>query len=372
MNEQNLEANFHLSPALAVSGIIDYSMPEGWKYYEKSIEKLNEELFDCETDDLHLFIDALKERAREMGWDIHGIGITDILLDPLNPDSGFINIFTRHGELTLEHIRAFEATYIDRNLRATQDAYAMYCCIMNSITKSAIKRVTMWKDEYTVNDHVSGNLLFKILVRESGLDTKTTAMYIRNSLGDLATYMNEVGDDILKFNTYVKGLVRSLHEHGEYSSDLLINVTKGYLACKDKQFKRYISTIIERDEDDPLSILTVDQLMVKAANKYKSSVQNGTWKAPDDVDRELMALRAEVNRSKNGKRTNQKKGWTRKESTPASGKPTYFISPDKWAKRPKWLKTHQHPCHFDRLQVYEGVTFTIAAKIRKDIVMGIG
>jgi len=48
-------------------------------------------------------------------------------------------------------------------------------------------------------------------------------------------------------------------------------------------------TLIKRDEDDLLSTLTVDQFMIKAANKYKSLVQNGTWKTPDEVDRELIA-----------------------------------------------------------------------------------
>ena len=92
----------------------------------------------------------------------------------------------------------------------------MYRCIINSITKLAIKRINIWKDKYTVYDHVSGNLLSKILVHESGLDTKTTTMYIRNSLGDLSIYINNMGNDILKFNTYVKSLVHSLHEHREF------------------------------------------------------------------------------------------------------------------------------------------------------------
>ena len=46
---------FHLSPAQSITGIIDYSTPEGRKYFERSIVKLREELFDCE-DDLHLFL----------------------------------------------------------------------------------------------------------------------------------------------------------------------------------------------------------------------------------------------------------------------------------------------------------------------------
>ena len=50
-----------MSYTLAVSEAINYSISLGYKYYEKSVEKLNEELFDCETNDLHLFIHTLKE-----------------------------------------------------------------------------------------------------------------------------------------------------------------------------------------------------------------------------------------------------------------------------------------------------------------------
>ena len=58
---------FHLSPAMAITGIINYSTPEGRKHFERSIEKLGDKLFDIETSDLHPFLDALYKRACEMG-----------------------------------------------------------------------------------------------------------------------------------------------------------------------------------------------------------------------------------------------------------------------------------------------------------------
>ena len=88
---------FHLSPAMAITGVIDYGTTEGRKHFERSIAPLSAELFDCESDDLHLFIDALITRAREMGWDIPGVGINDILLDPTDPHSEYKNILRHHG-----------------------------------------------------------------------------------------------------------------------------------------------------------------------------------------------------------------------------------------------------------------------------------
>ena len=137
--------------------------------------------------------------------------------------------------------------------------------------------------------------------------------------------MNEVGDNILKFNTYVKGLVHSLYKCGEYSHDLLINAIKGYVSCKDKQYKYYILSLIKRDEDDPMLTLTIDYLIVKATNKYKLCIQNSTWKVPDEVNKELMALYTEVNCTKSSKPIYYKKEWKPKDSKPKGSKHDYFI-----------------------------------------------
>ena len=59
--------HFHLSPAIVIIGVIDYSTAQGRKHFEQSIESLGVELYNYESDDLHLFIDALITRAREMG-----------------------------------------------------------------------------------------------------------------------------------------------------------------------------------------------------------------------------------------------------------------------------------------------------------------
>ena len=67
--------------------------------------------------------------------------------------------------------------HIDYDIYAAQDTHVMYQYIMNSLTKTAIKKVSIWKDEYTINEYVLGNTLFKVLVWESRLDTKTTTIY---------------------------------------------------------------------------------------------------------------------------------------------------------------------------------------------------
>ena len=347
---------FFLSPAQSITGIIDYSTTEGRKYYERSISKLRDELFDCE-DDLHLFIDALKERAEEMGWSIPGVGITDIPLEPLNPDTQYVNILERHGELTLDQVCAFEATYISQNLRAAQDTYAMYRCIMNSISLDMLKKISIWRHHYYVDGKSSGNSLFKVLIRECGLDTKTTTTHIRRCLSKLGAYMKKVDDNVLMYNTHVKGLVRSLNERGEKSQDLLVNVSNGYMACGDRNFKKYITSVLERDEDDPTSNLTADQLMVKAANKYKSYVQDGLWKKPDDIDKEILALKAEVQRTKEAAKSQKTQHDKKKGGYKTPYTKGRYIDQKVWQERPAWLRNHERPRDLSTPKVFDKVTF---------------
>ena len=135
------------------------------------------------------------------------MGITDILLDPLDLHSEYINIIKHHGELTLDQVRAFVATYITQESRAAQDDYAMYRCMRNSVTKNSLTRLGVWTNQYHIDEYASGNCFLKVMTRESGLETKSTTTFIRQTLTTLDERMKSYGDDVLKFNTYVKGLI---------------------------------------------------------------------------------------------------------------------------------------------------------------------
>ena len=131
---QSQNMNFSLTPATAIGGIIDYSISSGRKMYAAATAKLEEDPFDCVAEDLYSFLKALKDRAREFGWDTHGVGILSIPDDPLNPTE-FKSLIDQHGEIELETIRAFEESYIDEPVRAAQDAAQLYRCLMASISK---------------------------------------------------------------------------------------------------------------------------------------------------------------------------------------------------------------------------------------------
>ena len=230
---QVLHPVFALTPATAVNGIIDYSTAAGRKLYSTATAKVEEDLFDCTADDLYGFLRAVKDRAREFGWDQTGVGILSIPDDPMNPTS-FKSLLEQHGEITLQEIYEFEESYIDQPSRSAQDTAQLYRCLMASLSKEGKKKVLVWEDQYTINGLGSGNLLLKIIVRESHLDTNATSTSIRTKLTELDTYLPTIGHDIIKFNTYVKLLVDGLRSRGETITELLTNLFKGYLGCSDR------------------------------------------------------------------------------------------------------------------------------------------
>ena len=96
----------------------------------------------------------------------------------------------------------------------------------------------IWKKDYCIRDKPSGNLLLKVLIRESYLDTNATTSGIRRKLANIHNYLPTVGHEISLLNMYVKKKVYSLRARGEQTIDLLMNLFKAYVISSDKAFVR--------------------------------------------------------------------------------------------------------------------------------------
>ena len=173
---------FALSPAMAIPGIIDFASTTGKRIFRFTTEKLDEELYDCKPDGMIQFLQSLAVRATEYGWDHDVSGILQIPEDPANVMSDTDNLIESYGMITIETVRTFEASYIALQVRPAQDTYLLYKCLMKSISKEGKSKITIWKDQYHVNGMPSGNLLLKIIIRESHLDTNATISTIRTNL----------------------------------------------------------------------------------------------------------------------------------------------------------------------------------------------
>ena len=353
---QSQNVTFSLTPATAIGGIIDYSTNSGRKMYASATAKLEEDQFDCVAEDLYSFLKALKDRAREFGWDTYGVGILSIPDDPINP-TDFKSLIDQHGEIELETIRNFEESYIGESVRPAQDTAQLYRCLMASLSKEGKKKILIWESQYTINGMGSGNLLLKIIVRESHLDTNATSASIRTKLTDLDRYLPTIGHDITKFNTYVKLLIDGLHSRGETSHDLLVNLFKGYMAWSDREFVAYIKR--KQDSFEEGTPIQVDHLMKNAADKYKTLVQKGKWNAPDVHETKILALQAEIRKLKEKKKsTSSTKKGNESKKKKENEKPQWFSkrpSKEKLHKPKEWKGRKWYYCHPDTGGKCDGV-----------------
>ena len=84
------------------------------------------------------------------------------------------NLISHYGSANLERIREFEEQYIALMVRPEQDTFMMYYYIMNHLSKEGKKKLNLWKKQFMADKLVSGNLLLKVLVRESHINKNAT------------------------------------------------------------------------------------------------------------------------------------------------------------------------------------------------------
>jgi hypothetical protein len=355
---------FALNPAEAYEGPIDYKTNRGRKMYETATSKLHEELYDCEAAGMYGFLKNVGERAHEQGWSHPDSGILNIPTVIEDYFQGHSNLLERYGEIEIDHIRMFETTYIKTSHRAAQDTHNMYKCLMKSLSKEGKEKINIWSHQYHIEDMKSGNLLLKVIIRESHLDTNATTSSIRTKLSNLDKLFPSLGYDVTKFNQNVKMLTDALKSRGHVTEDLFTNLMKGYLATNDPTLRDYATRKQERYEEG--EEVTPDMLMQLMDNKFKSQQlhKEENAYAPPESD-QISALTAQLAqlKKKNKKLVAAKKGPAtvekKKEPTKqGNSEPAWFgqkpTGPD--LKKPKmWKDRPWYYCHEDTGGKCDGV-----------------
>lgn len=321
---------FALNPAQATVGVIDFTRESNVKLHKRATSRLSEDLFDCVPEDLNHFLKLLGDRSSEFSWNDPIVGIMMIPENPADYDTTYTNLLTNHGQISLQRIRTFEESYINTPTRAAQDTDMLYHCLMSSLSKVGRTKVMIWEKQYKINDRASGNLLLKVIIRESHLDGNATTTVIRTKLSSLDTFINTIGCDITKFNAHVQLLLEGLSARGETTNDLLINLFKGYKAATDNTFVKYIER--KQEEYDDGNSMTSNQLMELADKKYKNLKLNGLWNAPSEQEEKILALSAEVEKLKRDKSRKQKKTDDDKTNEPKNK-----------TVKPNWLLRNEKP-----------------------------
>ena len=289
--EEREEPQFALTPARHNMGILDYGTSEGIKVYRAATAKLSDEPFDCETAGLRNFLNLVRDRAIDHGWDASILGIPNDIANPLGDVKDFLN---HYSEITLTHIREHVATYQGNQVRAARDAVQLYTCLMNSLSNTGQQKVTIHRAQYNYNGVNNGVLLLKTIIQVSHIDTNATTTWIRTELSNLDLYLPKVGSDITKLNDHVSSLLEQLRARGETTNDLFTHLLKGYKAANDRKFVEYIEKKEEEYEDG--QAITPEQLMELAENRFKVLKQKGVWSAPSPEVEKILALEAKIQR----------------------------------------------------------------------------
>ena len=61
-----------------------------------------------------------------------------------------------------------------RNSRHAQDSAQLFHCLLASLSPEGLSKVTVWEQDYMVEDMGSGTLLLKVIIRESDINTNAT------------------------------------------------------------------------------------------------------------------------------------------------------------------------------------------------------
>lgn len=353
---------FGLTPGLAHQGIIDYNTKAGFALYKSATKPVSEVRYDCDPDEFYTFLQTCKNRALGFGWSDVG-GILNVPINN-NQNAPTLNLLEEYGQLSLERIKEHERGVIGQQSRAAQDDRMLYECLLNSISNEGKKQILLHRDQYIIDTNPggannqrlpSGLCLLKIIIRESHLDTNATTAMIRLKLSNLDSFMPTVGNDITKFNGYVKMLVDTLGSRGKHTEDLIINLFKGYGAVADKVFVEYMAK--KQDEFDEGTDFTPQQLMQLADAKYRTMKEKKIWEAPSETEEKIMALEARLEKIKN-----QQKGWDKKRKSDSKGggnpgkapKKDQKGKPKKDTTKPKWMTQRPSDADLNKPRKWNG------------------
>lgn len=323
---------FALAPAFANPEVLNYSEQAASKLFKSAIEPLSIH-FDCSPENLQLFLDQARDKSIVYDW-------LNILSIPLGGDvAATKDLIESYGEIPYQDVRNHALTYMHEDVREAQDSFMMYQCLMNSLTENAQKQVRSRGNvhPFIFGGRGSGPVLLKVIIMVSHVDTRATITSVRTKLSSLDQAMRTHDSNIELFNDYVISLINKLNARGEQTQDLLVNLFKGYKACKDAEFVDYIKK--KEDLYEEGGQVEYQQLMDWALNKYKTRKESEQWCQRTSEEETIIALQAQVKSlmSVQKKQVNTSKPEGRKDQRRANkkskGKARY-----KTEDKPAWMK----------------------------------
>ena len=152
---------------------------------------------------------------------------------------------------------------------------------------------------------------------------------------ELDYYLEEIDNDIVRYNKYVNVLVGNLTARVETTQDLLANLIKAYTACSDQTFVNHIADVQTKWEDN--KDLSPRELMQKAERKFRILKAKDLWKAPSAQEEILIALEATISDMKKKLKSSRSKEGKKKGRKDSDQKTLKMAKYDITKKKASWM-----------------------------------
>jgi hypothetical protein len=179
------------------------------------------------------------------------------------------NLITHFSQITEAEMRAHAATYMQQQNRQVQNAIQMYAYLRNSLSETAKNKLLAQHDYYFISNDAHGPLFFFLMMSKVCVSNEATILHLRDALTHLDAYMTTVNWNVELFNQHASEIREGLLSRGAavHDSELILQLFQAYSVISDANFTCYIEGV-RNNYEDQLHIITTDQLMQLALNKY--------------------------------------------------------------------------------------------------------
>lgn len=297
-NQQAPAANVDaaLTPALAQTGVINYSSKAGSAVYESATKTLSTE-FNFSAPNTRLLLQELSIRSENCGWK-----------DILNVQGH--SLLKEHTQVTLEQCKVHARNYltfgdaaVNRNHQLDHQIYECVSSTLNHSTRQAmLNDLTKFQvlDENNENPTTSGVCFLKALLNKAEADSKIVASQTRRNIHSLSDKLNSIeASDIREFNDYVREQLATLdgmgNEHRMSNYETLQCLFDAYKTCPDNEFVAYIKRLDDRhnDPDDTMD-LEPQSLLTRTETHYENAKARDLWLKKTADQEDIVALQATV------------------------------------------------------------------------------
>jgi hypothetical protein len=147
---------FALTPALANQNVMDLASTQGIKLYKSIITPLDIK-FDGTSRKLVLFMDELRHKADENGWNHTLLSVSD--RHPITPTTRNL-LLVHHRLMTIDDVRAHAEAYIGTPARVAQDSNMMYMFIRDSLSEGARLKMANEHAQYDIKNGISSGATY--------------------------------------------------------------------------------------------------------------------------------------------------------------------------------------------------------------------